>query len=187
MRRSPFLDAVGGMAESANVDAVDSGDGVEDGVGQNATRVLDNHGARRRGRNPNPEILELQRRPRWRLRRRQSGSQDRVDLAGNAEVALNAPERREHGAHVGLRRLQRELFPSRSRGRTPASVNRTVRPTSSLRPNSDSTGICDGFWSDLQEHVAFRAAHLRPPAPGDIEAPSTDCSPWKIQNRSSTP
>ncbi len=35
--------------------------------------------------------------------------------------------------------------PSRSRGSTPDSISRTVRPTSSLRPNSDSTGMSDGF------------------------------------------
>jgi hypothetical protein len=76
--------------------------------------------------------------------------------------------------------------PSRSRGSTPDSISRTVRPTSSLRPNSDSTGMSDGFCRRVS-----RTSPFWPPiswaSAGEMNTPSTGARPWKFQKRSSTP
>ncbi len=66
--------------------------------------------------------------------------------------------------------------PSRSRGSTPVSVSRSVRPTSSLRPKSDSTGTADGFCRRVSSTSPAPAPRSAASA-GDTYTPSATSSP----------
>ena len=76
--------------------------------------------------------------------------------------------------------------PSCSRGKTPVRLSLMVRPMSSFRPNSDSTGTCDGRCSRVSRTSPSRAP-ISAASAGEMKMPSRCRSPLNVQNRSSTP
>ena len=130
-------------------------------LGEHAVGAIHRYATRRvDSRDSNAEIFEAERRPETSVISLTSGDEDGVHLTGNGKVALQARQRRKHGANVRLLRLDREL--SKSIARQDAGEDQPDRASDFvLAAEERFDGHLGRLLQPGQKHVAFLGADLR--------------------------